>query len=425
MPRHRLACCAIYRDEAPYLREWLRFHVAAGVEHFFLYDNASRDDGRAVIADTLSPKQYTLVDWPAAGAQREAYQHALDTFGPSCRWLAFIDLDEFLFCPNGVDLRVALEAFTEVPGVAVNGLLFGTSGHATRPDGDVTQHYCWRAKETTAYPFRERLRRADADPTALTSYYPMSAHLKCVVDPSRVVRCETPHRFTARDGAPLVTEEHRPVSGNYSEHVSFMKFRLHHYWSRSTQEFRAKLARGRVSGRPHYDEAVAFEVEALMHEVHDVTLRHGAGLSTVPLLADYLGEHEGRSPKYPGRAVRYWSEAERGPFEVTTRRGRLEFATGAAVTTELDARGRHALYVLDPAGRLFVHPGERGLVHHSSFVDGGPVAGAGRIRVEDGVVRALDSESGHYRVPPTVATQVLDWLAARGVSLGGVAVTWL
>ena len=36
---HYLAICAIYRDEAPYLREWIEFHRLVGVEHFFLYDN--------------------------------------------------------------------------------------------------------------------------------------------------------------------------------------------------------------------------------------------------------------------------------------------------------------------------------------------------------------------------------------------------
>ena len=163
MPRYSLACCVIYRDEAHYLPEWLRFHERAGVEHFFLYDNGSSDEHRDVIAGTLPPERWTLIDWPGMGVQRSAYQHCLENFGADCRWLAFIDVDEFLFSPTGRDLRQELEDFTDVPAVAVNAFLFGSSGHEARPPGLVTQSYLWRARETTVYPFRERLRHPGAD----------------------------------------------------------------------------------------------------------------------------------------------------------------------------------------------------------------------------------------------------------------------
>ena len=37
-----LSICAIYRDEAPYLVEWIEFHRLVGVEHFYLYDGFKR-----------------------------------------------------------------------------------------------------------------------------------------------------------------------------------------------------------------------------------------------------------------------------------------------------------------------------------------------------------------------------------------------
>src|SRR6185312_2800453 len=38
-PDHYLAACAIYRDEAEYLAEWLEFHRLVGFERFYLYNN--------------------------------------------------------------------------------------------------------------------------------------------------------------------------------------------------------------------------------------------------------------------------------------------------------------------------------------------------------------------------------------------------
>ena len=45
-----LSICAVYRDEAPYLREWVEFHRLVGVERFFLYNNDSVDEHREVLA---------------------------------------------------------------------------------------------------------------------------------------------------------------------------------------------------------------------------------------------------------------------------------------------------------------------------------------------------------------------------------------
>ena len=41
----KIAICAIFKDEAPYLLEWLAFHRMIGVDLFVLYDNGSNDGG--------------------------------------------------------------------------------------------------------------------------------------------------------------------------------------------------------------------------------------------------------------------------------------------------------------------------------------------------------------------------------------------
>jgi hypothetical protein len=41
----KLAGFAIFKDEAPYLLEWIAFHKMIGVALFVLYDNGSTDGG--------------------------------------------------------------------------------------------------------------------------------------------------------------------------------------------------------------------------------------------------------------------------------------------------------------------------------------------------------------------------------------------
>ncbi len=94
---HDLAIVAIMKNEAPYLKEWLDYHLPAGVDHFYIYDNDSPDN-QAEIA-----KPYVeagLVDYfPAPGKmmQMVVYNDAVKQFRFQCRYMAFIDGDEFIY----------------------------------------------------------------------------------------------------------------------------------------------------------------------------------------------------------------------------------------------------------------------------------------------------------------------------------------
>src|SRR5690348_6409443 len=59
--RYYLSACAIFRNEAPYLAEWLVFHLGVGVEHFYLYENNSTDDFESVLAPFFERGEVTLV----------------------------------------------------------------------------------------------------------------------------------------------------------------------------------------------------------------------------------------------------------------------------------------------------------------------------------------------------------------------------
>ena len=39
--RYNVTICAIFKNEAPYLREWIEFNRVVGIEHFYLFNNNS------------------------------------------------------------------------------------------------------------------------------------------------------------------------------------------------------------------------------------------------------------------------------------------------------------------------------------------------------------------------------------------------
>ena len=145
-----LSVCAIYRDEAPYIREWIEFHRVVGVERFFLYDNLSKDDHLSVLAPYVESGIVRLHDWPMEGrAQVPAYEHCVREHGAESRWIAFIDLDEFLFSPTGRPLPEILAEYERWPAVGVNWAVFGPSGHERKPPGLVIENYDRRVANTT------------------------------------------------------------------------------------------------------------------------------------------------------------------------------------------------------------------------------------------------------------------------------------
>ena len=182
----------MFRNEACYLDEWIRFHELMGIEHFFLYDHISTDDPLSRLEPYIKAGLVTVMDWPIAiknEAQQKAYQHCLDNFGETSRWIAFIDLDEFLFSPHR-KLNDTLRDYEAYCAVVVHWQCYGSSGHRARPDGLVTDNYLYRAKTNWV-----RNRR-----------------VKSVVDPDRTVSPMGPHFFEFTDQALPVNENHKPVT---------------------------------------------------------------------------------------------------------------------------------------------------------------------------------------------------------------------
>lgn len=148
--KYDLVFAAIFKNEARFLDEWLTFHRGVGVEHFFLYNNESTDNFLEVLKPWIDGGLVTIVDWPGRGVQISAYSHCVKKNKNAARWMALIDIDEFLFSPKGEKLTSILPKYRDLPGVFVYWALFGSSGHRERPEGPVVESYTMRMDQHTA-----------------------------------------------------------------------------------------------------------------------------------------------------------------------------------------------------------------------------------------------------------------------------------
>jgi len=263
-----LSIAAIYRNEGPYLREWIEFHKLVGVERFFLYNNESTDDHLEVLAPYIDEGLVVWEDFPGFPPQLTCYQHCLDTHRHHARWMAFIDVDEFLFSPTWQSVSEILRDYEEHPAVVVNCAVFGTSGHATPPPGLVLENYTRR----------------------LGLERPRTRTVKSIIHPARAERIgRNAHYFRYHDWARAVDELGRFVRGERSETVSVERLRINHYFTRSQEERMRKLAAPRVdNGQPKRPEGVE-ERDRRLNEESDRLIWH-----YLPALREALGlEHAG------------------------------------------------------------------------------------------------------------------------------------
>jgi hypothetical protein len=223
-PPVSLAVCAIFRDEARYLAEWVTFHRIQGVERFYLYDNFSADDWRSELDPEIASGIVEVTRWTDEPGQRSAYNDCLRCHRADARWIAFIDTDEFLFSPTGALLPEVLQGFDTYPGVVVNWRIYGTNGWEQAPDGLVIENYPRRGPDD----------------------HPANAIVKSIVYPRDAlgVTDTSVHYFRLR-GNP-VGEDGRPALWPRREPPTADLLRINHYYAKSEEEFRRKSARPRA-----------------------------------------------------------------------------------------------------------------------------------------------------------------------------------
>lgn len=235
-----IAIVSISKNEGPYLKEWIEFHRTVGVQKFFFYDNDSEDATASILQPYIAQGivEYTLIH--GKGKQLEAYNDAIRQHKDECRWMAFIDMDEYLVPTDHtkplhcVIDEIVHNAGKGAAGVAVNWATFGTSGHKTRPQGLIIENYIMRAENS----------------------HWINRHVKCVCNPRLIKYYISPHYPVMRLGAYMVTENKGQRQwGWFERDITYTNLRINHYYTKSEEDYRIKTSRGLGDREGSYKES--------------------------------------------------------------------------------------------------------------------------------------------------------------------------
>lgn len=229
---HELSIVAIIKNEAHYLEEWLNYHLAAGVDHFYIYDNDSTDNTAKILEPYIEAE---LVDYcKAAGELMKIpiYNDAVRQFKFATKYMAFIDCNEFIFPKTGQSIVEFVEEILSkderTAALVANWQVFGSSNFEKADlEKGVLERFTWRAPRNWFEP-----------PTKETSGAG-NIHVKTIANPRFIRSIVNPHFAFYFDGKLAINSagEHVPYWG--CEPVTD-KIVINNYFTKSKEEFQKK-----------------------------------------------------------------------------------------------------------------------------------------------------------------------------------------
>lgn len=232
-----LSVAAIVKNENHYIEEWMDFHRQQGVEHFYIFDNESTD---GTVETLQKQKDVTLMLLPGSNMQNHAYNIAIDMTRKESKWLALIDIDEFLFSVEG-KLSDKLKDYEEFGGVTVNWVFFGSSGKKTRQDS-VLKTYTRRNGK-------------------------VNRHVKSIIQPEKARGFMCPHfAFYLPEFFAVDEDKERLGDTPFNDKLSANILRINHYHCKSEEEYTQKVLRGRADCPPDHPAYLRHEAENMSLE---------------------------------------------------------------------------------------------------------------------------------------------------------------
>ena len=230
-----VAVASVQRNRAPWIVEWLAFHLMVGFDRIYLYCHLC-DDATEAIALKLA-RDYPITVYRIGAmdepAQLVAYQHAWNTHQAQVDWMAFIDGDEFLFPTKDAGMPQALARYRDHPlsALAVYWICYGGNGHVSDPGGLLLEQF-------------PRHSAPDFEP---------NRHVKLIVRGGQSMQVLGAHLFATPNGT--YDEQLRPIETSMLKdpamEPSYEFFRINHYVTQHYDYFKqVKQNIGSIAGNP-------------------------------------------------------------------------------------------------------------------------------------------------------------------------------
>ena len=224
-PKYYLTVCAIAKNEGAYFVEWIEWHKKLGVEKFYIYDNESSDNTKEILTPYIESGLVDYVFLQGRKQQLPAYDDCIEKHRLDARWIAVIDLDEFIVPIKDKTIPDFLKRLEDFSAVEINWLIYGSGGAKKKEAGSVMERFKHHSVPN----------------------HVLNKHVKSIVNPRCVFTFIGCHE-AARISGYTVDSYGQQVTKCFQDRKPKQQdiIRINHYAVKSYEEFLGKRARGRA-----------------------------------------------------------------------------------------------------------------------------------------------------------------------------------
>lgn len=212
-----MSICLIIRNENKYLREWLTHHLPIA-DHIYIYDNGDKENVSDIIESMSVSSRHKITVIPYNEGyehiQEQAYNHFLKYYKNETIWAAFTDSDEFIEIDCDKTLHEVLKEMNYYNELRMYWTEYGANGRLHYEDE----------------PVQKRFKCMENQRQCRCLY-------KSFIKVSKVV-CMVSH-FAAFDRQNNIIYEDKKKN----------MFHIDHYYTKSFEEWKEKMARGSSNPR--------------------------------------------------------------------------------------------------------------------------------------------------------------------------------
>lgn len=158
--------CAIVKNENKYLEEWINHHKNLGFDKILLYDNNLLSGEKVITNDDFVQvinyrgKHITIPNNGTAhklkfrgGIQEQAYNDCYFNHASEYDWIAYIDIDEYLFLDGNLKINEFLsqEKFKNVDAIQINWEIYGDNGNILYENKPINERFILPSKLQSPY----------------------------------------------------------------------------------------------------------------------------------------------------------------------------------------------------------------------------------------------------------------------------------
>ena len=225
---YKIVLCTVAKEENRYIKEYVDYYLNYGVNKIFIYDNNNRDGERfdKVLSEYINNNTVKIVNIRGKKqVQVDAFNHCSWTNYQKYNWMLLFDVDEFIFLKNYSDIKDYLKEkkFNQCKAIFLNELVHTDNNQIYYQNKSVI----------------ERFPEININRTLIM----LKSLVKGKIERTRIINNHVIRlNWEGCDGNGNKIK----FDGIHTKNPDFNKYFFSHYFSKSSEEYLWKFAKGSV-----------------------------------------------------------------------------------------------------------------------------------------------------------------------------------